>query len=285
MITSNPISVRPSSMAFSLSSPSSSSSLSSSFSSSSISSAIVHSIIVSGAAFPKLSKTLKLKSLSLQPHKSKLGYSLSISSPCTRCFKPLVAVTAEDSSDAVLSGDAKTVSGIEAMIDVVEKEKNELVQKITSGKEKFIRLQADFDNFRTRIEKEKLTVRSDAQGEVVEALLPMVDNFERAKQQLGPETEKEKKIDASYQGIYKQFVNIMRSLRVAALHEAIACEESQEHKGGVIIEEFQRGFLLGDRLLRPAMVKVLAGPGRMKASVDNETSTGQPATAAGVDGG
>lgn len=89
--------------------------------------------------------------------------------------------------------------------------------EMTSGKEKYIRLQADFDNFRKRSEKEKLTIRSDAQGDVIESLLPMVDNFERAKQQLKPETEKEKKIDASYQGIYKQFVEIMRSLRVAAV--------------------------------------------------------------------
>lgn len=92
-----------------------------------------------------------------------------------------------------------------------------LSTEITSGKEKYIRLQADFDNFRKRSEKERLTVRSDAQGEVIESLLPMVDNFERAKQQLKLETEKEQKIDASYQGIYKQFVEIMRNLRVAVV--------------------------------------------------------------------
>lgn len=92
-----------------------------------------------------------------------------------------------------------------------------LSTEITSGKEKYIRLQADFDNFRKRSEKERLTIRSDAQGEVIESLLPMVDNFERAKQQLKLETEKEQKIDASYQGIYKQFVEIMRNLRVAVV--------------------------------------------------------------------
>lgn len=92
-----------------------------------------------------------------------------------------------------------------------------LKAEIASGKEKYIRLQADFDNFRKRSEKERLNIRSDAQGEVIESLLPMVDNFERAKQQIKPETEKEKKIDASYQGIYKQFVEIMRSLRVTVV--------------------------------------------------------------------
>ncbi|KAF2296781.1 hypothetical protein GH714_001918 [Hevea brasiliensis] len=82
----------------------------------------------------------------------------------------------------------------------------------------------------------------------------------------------------------------MRSLQVVAvatvgkpfdpsLHEAIAREESQEYKEGIVIQEFQRGFLLGNRLIRPAMVKVSTGPGRKKASLSNE----QPATAARVD--
>lgn len=121
-------------------------------------------------------------------------------------------------------GDEKTTSDVESMIFKAENEKNELVIKastlsaeINSGKEKLIRLQADFDNFRKRSEKERLTIRSDAQGEVIQSLLPMVDNFERAKQQLKLQTEQEKKIDASYQGIYKQFLEIMRSLRVAVV--------------------------------------------------------------------
>lgn len=106
----------------------------------------------------------------------------------------------------------------------MEDEKTALSEKVSSlsgeinsGKEKYIRLQADFDNFRKRSDKERLTVRSNAQGEVIESLLPMVDNFERAKQQLKLETEEEKKIDASYQGIYKQFVEIMKSLQVAVV--------------------------------------------------------------------
>ncbi|XP_050376269.1 uncharacterized protein LOC126793712 isoform X2 [Argentina anserina] len=203
--------------------------------------------------------------------------------------------------DAIFNGDEDTVSEIEAMIEVIENKQNELVQKVssmsaevTSGKEKLIRLQADFDNCRKRFEKERLSVRTDAQGEVIESLLPMVDNFERAKQQLKPETEKEKKIDTSYQGIYKQFVEIMRSLRVASVptlgkpfdpsvHEAIAREESQEFPDGIVIQEIRRGFLLGGRLLRPAMVKVSIGPGSKKSPVAAEKSPGSPATAASVE--
>ncbi|KAB2030599.1 hypothetical protein ES319_D05G243700v1 [Gossypium barbadense] len=195
--------------------------------------------------------------------------------------------------EALLNGDDRIVSEIESRISILENEKDglekqvlELSAEITSGKEKYIRLQADFDNYRKRSEKERLTARSDAKGEVMESLLPMVDSFERAKQQIKPETEKEKKIDTSYQGIYKQFVEIMRSLQVAvvptvgkpfdpSLHEAIAREESQEFKEGIIIQEFCRGFLLGDRLLRPAMVKVSSGPGSSKkATVVTHESSG-----------
>ncbi|PQM37854.1 uncharacterized protein Pyn_15588 [Prunus yedoensis var. nudiflora] len=203
--------------------------------------------------------------------------------------------------EAIFNGDEETVSEVEAKIEILENEKNKLVKKvssssaeITSGKEKFIRLQADFDNCRKRFEKERLTVRTDAQGEVIESLLPMVDNFERAKQYIKPETDKEKKIDASYQGIYKQLVETMKSLHVAvvptvgksfdpSLHEAVAREESQEFKEGIIIQEIRRGFLLGGRLLRPAMVKVSTGPGSKKAPVATEKSSGLPATAAGVE--
>ncbi|KAL9245516.1 hypothetical protein vseg_019160 [Gypsophila vaccaria] len=192
--------------------------------------------------------------------------------------------------EAILAGDYQTIAEIETSLYRLETEKNELAEKlstmseeITAGKEKFIRLQADFDNFRKRSDKEKLSVRSNAQGEVIESLLPMVDNFERAKQQLKPETDREKQIDTSYQGIYKQFVEIMRSLRVSvvatvgkpfdpSLHEAIAREESEEYKDGIIIQEFRRGFILGDRLLRPAMVKVSSGPGRKKDNTNRNTT-------------
>lgn len=126
--------------------------------------------------------------------------------------------------EAVSNGDEKAVSDIESRIFIVQNEKTQLLQKvsslsaaISSGKEKYIRLQADFHNFRKRSEKERLTVWSDAQGEVIERLLLLVDSFERAKQQIKPVTEKEKKIDTSYQGIYKQFVEIMRSMQVAAV--------------------------------------------------------------------
>lgn len=126
--------------------------------------------------------------------------------------------------EAILRGDLEAASGIESSLYIFENEKKDLFKKfedlsveVVSEKNKYLRIQADFDNLRKRSEKDRLSLTSNVQGEVIESLLPMVDNFERARQQIKPETEREKKIDTSYQGIYKQFVEIMRSLQVSVV--------------------------------------------------------------------
>ncbi|VAI47315.1 unnamed protein product [Triticum turgidum subsp. durum] len=144
---------------------------------------------------------------------------------------------------------------------------------------------SDFDNYRKRTEREKLSLMTNVQGEVVESLLPVLDNFERAKTQIKVETEREAKINDSYQSIYKQLVEILKSLGVEdvetvgkpfdpMLHEAIMREESVEYEDGVVLQEFRKGFKLGERLLRPAMVKVSAGPGPEKSG-DDDTTIGE----------
>ncbi|KAK4799092.1 hypothetical protein SAY86_024457 [Trapa natans] len=185
---------------------------------------------------------------------------------------------------AIHSVDEKRIFDVESNIHNMVVKKLELDEKLSSlpveidsSKEKCIRLQADFDNLRKRFNKEMLTARGGMQREVIENLLPVVDNLETSRKQIKPETEKEKKIDASYQGIYKQFVEVLRSWHVSAiatvgkpfdpsLHEAIAREESEEYKTDIIIQELQRGFLLKDRVLRTAKVKVSLGPGSKKMS-------------------
>ncbi|XP_031374246.1 uncharacterized protein LOC116188933 [Punica granatum] len=202
---------------------------------------------------------------------------------------------------AIFSGDERRVFDIEAkMCNVVVKKQevdhtiSSLSAEMNSGKEQYVRLQADFDNFRKRFNKETLTRRSDAQKEVIENLLPVVDNFETARKQIKPETEKEKKIDTSYQGIYKQFVEVLRSFRVSvistvgkpfdpSLHEAIAREESEEFKAGIIIRELRRGFVLNDRVIRAAKVKVSLGPGGKKVNASTNEPSMQTATTVGGD--
>ena len=119
------------------------------------------------------------------------------------------------------NNDDARVAEIEAFLKSVEDEKIELESQLTKlseelsiEKDRLIRISADFDNFRKRTEKERLSLVTNAQGEVVERLLQVLDNFERAKIQIKVETEGEEKVNNSYQSIYKQLVEIFGSLGV-----------------------------------------------------------------------
>ncbi|WVZ85676.1 hypothetical protein U9M48_032571 [Paspalum notatum var. saurae] len=181
---------------------------------------------------------------------------------------------------AFLEGNDEVVGEVEKAITAVEKEKSRVASQfesitaeITSGKEKFIRLSADLENFRKQTEKERAKFTSNIQVEVVQSLLPLVDSFEKTNLENTPETEKEQKISTSYQGIYKQLVETLRYLGVGvvetvgkpfdpSVHEAVAREESMQFKAGIVSHEISRGFLLKERLLRPASVKVSTGSGK-----------------------
>ncbi|XP_031381266.1 uncharacterized protein LOC116195955 isoform X2 [Punica granatum] len=123
--------------------------------------------------------------------------------------------------EALASDDDAKVAEIEAYLKSIEDEKASLQNKVvalsaelSTQKDRILRISADFDNFRKRTETERLSLVSNAQGEVVENLLPVMDNFERAKTQIKVETEGEEKINNSYQSIYKQFMEILSSLGV-----------------------------------------------------------------------
>ncbi|TVQ09988.1 MAG: nucleotide exchange factor GrpE [Leptolyngbya sp. DLM2.Bin27] len=134
-----------------------------------------------------------------------------------------------------------------------------------------MRIAADFENYRKRTSKEKDDLANQIKGDTVIELLPVVDNFERARSQIKPQTEAEMTIHKSYQSVYKQLVETLKRLGVSAmraegqefdplLHEAVMREPTAEHPEGSVIEEFVRGYQLGDRVLRHAMVKVAAPP-------------------------
>ncbi|WIA28775.1 hypothetical protein OEZ86_011307 [Tetradesmus obliquus] len=138
---------------------------------------------------------------------------------------------------------------------------------LAASKDQLLRLTADFENFRKRTAAEKDELSSRAKGDVIAGLLPCLDNFELARTQVKPETEGEQKINNSYQGLYKQMVDIMKGLGVETvdtvgapfdpeLHEAIMREPSDDVPDGTVLLEFRKGFRMGERLLRPAMVKV-----------------------------
>ncbi|XP_076932792.1 uncharacterized protein LOC143598473 [Bidens hawaiensis] len=201
-----------------------------------------------------------------------------------------ILVSLQSYKEALADNDEPKLSEIEAYLKSIEDEKLVLETKLatlsdelSSARDRVLRISADFDNFRKRTERERTSLVANAQGEVVENLLPVLDNFERAKASIKVETEKEEKINNSYQSIYKQFVEVLGSLGVVPvettgqpfdplLHEAIMREESTEFEEGVVIQEFRKGFRIGERLLRPSMVKVSAGPGPGKTEPEAQAS-------------
>lgn len=144
---------------------------------------------------------------------------------------------------------------------------DEKIQQADSSKAQYTRLAADFDNFRRRTAKEKENLELQIKKNVINELLPVVDNFERARTQLKPESEGEKAIHSSYQGVYKTLVECLKKMGVSAMrpegqefdpnfHEAMLREQTDEYPEGTVIEQLMRGYTLGDMILRHAMVKV-----------------------------
>lgn len=147
----------------------------------------------------------------------------------------------------------------------------------------YMRIAADFDNFRKRQSRDKEDQRLHITCTTLTEILPVVDNFDRARQQLTPQSEEAQTLHRSYQNLYKQLVDVFKQLGVSpmrvegepfdpTLHEAVLREPSQEHPEDVVIEELQRGYHLDGRVLRHALVKVSMGPGPAGGSSPAEAS-------------
>tara|TARA_Y100001968_G_scaffold103271_1_gene93303 strand:- start:242 stop:1015 length:774 start_codon:yes stop_codon:yes gene_type:complete len=152
----------------------------------------------------------------------------------------------------------------------------------------YMRIAADFDNFRKRQSRDQDDLKIQLTCSTLSEILPIVDNFERARQQLNPEGEEAQALHRSYQGLYKQLVEVLKQLGVApmrvvdqifdpSLHEAVMREPSEEKAEDVVIEELQRGYHLNGRVLRHALVKVSMGPGPkdVKAGISDQSASSQ----------
>ena len=157
-----------------------------------------------------------------------------------------------------------------ARLEQLEKEHQTL-------KSQYVRIAADFDNFRKRQSRDQDDLKIQLICKSLSAILPIVDNFERARQQLKPESDEAQTLHRSYQGLYKQLVEVLKQQGVAPmrvlgqqfdpnLHEAVLREPSDKEQEDIIIEELQRGYHLDGKVLRHALVKVSMGPGPSKIS-------------------
>lgn len=180
--------------------------------------------------------------------------------------------TAASNGEAQPSADEPQIAALKAQ---VEERTNQ-----------YLRIVADFDNFRKRSQKEKEDLEQQIKGNTITELLPVVDNFERARSQLKPQTEAEMSMHKSYQSVYKQLVDCLKRLGVApmrpegkefdpSLHEAVMRQPSDEYPEGTVLEELVRGYFLGDRILRHAMVKVASAPEPVANSEEDSTTAAE----------
>lgn len=132
--------------------------------------------------------------------------------------------------------------------------------------QRLLRAQADFDNFRRRTVKEKEELGKYASAKLITELLPVIDNFERALNTTGDISDA-----ASYvkgvEMIFRQLEGVLKAEGLTPMeaegqpfnpefHQAIMQVESEEHEEGIVVEVVQKGYMLKDKVLRPAMVKV-----------------------------
>ncbi len=167
---------------------------------------------------------------------------------------------------------------LEGMTQEIESLKAQLEERNTQ----YMRIVADFENYRKRTLKEKEEQEVHNKRNTIMELLPVVDNFERARSQIKPQNDGEMNIHKSYQGVYKQLVDCLKRLGVSPMrpegeafdpniHEAVMREPTDEHPEGTVLEELIRGYYLNDRVLRHAMVKVAAPKEDMPPTQENDS--------------
>ncbi|MBW4486162.1 MAG: nucleotide exchange factor GrpE [Trichocoleus desertorum ATA4-8-CV12] len=186
-----------------------------------------------------------------------------------------------DSGTGLESENAAGGSEYQAALEDLTQEVQSLKTQVEERTNQYVRIAADFDNFRRRAQKEKEELEDKIKCSTITELLPVVDNFERARSQIKPQTDGEMSIHKSYQSVYKQLVDCLKRVGVSPmrsegkefdpnLHEAVMREATDEHPEGTVIEELVRGYVLGDRVLRHAMVKVAAAPDPVVTSEEGE---------------
>jgi len=188
--------------------------------------------------------------------------------------------TKSDSSQTNATSEAKPAEASKASVAAaatLEKingliaESTALKEQLDDRKQQYLRLYADFENFRKRTERDKEEQEGTITSKILKKILPVVDDFERAQLQISPKNDGEAAIHKSYQSVYKQLLKCLKETGVARMeavgqdfdpnfHEAIMQEPSAEYDEGIITEELRPGYLVSDdRVLRHALVKVSSG--------------------------
>ncbi len=172
----------------------------------------------------------------------------------------------EDTANVEQSAEAQAVAADTAKADA---EMAKLTADLEELRQTLLRRQADFDNYRKRIEKERFEDSKRATARVIEGLIPVIDGFEHAlAAHREPEYDNYRK---GFELIYKQLLENVAKLGVERidpagksfdphLHQAVDRAETTDHADGTILQVFQPGYVFHGRVLRPAMVRVAVHP-------------------------
>lgn len=153
-----------------------------------------------------------------------------------------------------------------ALIDLDSSAARKEIENLTIRNSQLMRIAADFENYKRRQEREREELNKFAGQQLITSLLPVLDNFERALQVEAPSEELSNMLEG-VRMIHKQFSDILTRSGVTAIeamgeifnpefHEAIMSEENDDVPDESVIGEFQRGYVMHGRLLRPSVVKV-----------------------------
>jgi molecular chaperone GrpE len=153
----------------------------------------------------------------------------------------------------------------------LQEDPDQIMRERDDYRDRLLRSIAEFDNYRKRIDRERRELAEFVSFEILHDLLPLVDDLERALAASDPSSDNATQTVASYRTgielIHKQLAELLRKRNVTPIeakgadfdphvHQAVATEPSDRHRDNEVIEELRRGYRLGERLLRPAMVKV-----------------------------
>ncbi len=147
------------------------------------------------------------------------------------------------------------------------KKKDKKDEKIEELNDRLLRNMAEFENFRNRSEKEKAAKFDMGAKNVVEKVLPIVDNFERGLAAV-PEEEQDNAFVKGMEAVYKQFTTVLEEIGDTPieavgkefdpnLHNAVMHDEDETKEANIISEEFQKGYMYKDSVVRHSMVKVV----------------------------
>jgi len=177
-----------------------------------------------------------------------------------------VELTEENTVEPVIDGNPATEQTDENPIDEKSQEIEMLKVKLEEADNRYLRLQADFDNFRRRTRLDQEASEKYRAQKLITELLPALDNFERALQ-IEADNEQSKTLLQGMEMVYRSMVDALKKEGIEPIeavgkefdphcHQAVMQGEDENFGSNVVTDEFQKGYLLKDRVIRPSMVKV-----------------------------